>query len=495
MSRRAALAGVLAALVPVAVGCGGGTSDTGSPGADFAPAGSAFFVSVDTSFDSSQWQAAEALLDKFPDGDRAVEFILGELRDEGIEFDEDVRPALGPEVGLAGLELDGSKVVGFTQPQDAQKLRDLLERGDDESVTRMEDGWLLVADDEATLDAFVAARADGSLSDDDDFQTAMGEVADDAIAHAYLRGSALQQAAESDPAFDPSGLEAFLPSGTFPSIAFALRAEEGGARFEAAARLEDEDADAFPTYTAELPEKLPAGALAYISFNDLEASFSRARDALAESNPDVDRDLARIEATLGLSLEEDIFPLFAGEGGLYIGTGLPIPEVTLVTKVDDGEKAVDTVDRLVEGISRLAGEDLPFALPAPTDVDVGGVPARQISIPGLPVSIYYAAVDGYLIVTDSRAGISGFGAEGNRLADDEGFAGAREAAGMPDETTGFAYVDLAATIQTVLGFAGAMAPGEIPPEVSANLEPLQDLVFYGTRDGNVFKATAFLSVD
>jgi hypothetical protein len=40
-----------------------------------------------------------------------------------------------------------------------------------------------------------------------------------------------------------------------------------------------------------------------------------------------------------------------------------------------------------------------------------------------------------------------------------------------------------------------MAPGEIPPEVSANLEPLQDLVFYGTRDGNVFKATAFLSVD
>jgi hypothetical protein len=67
---------------------------------------------------------------------------------------------------------------------------------------------------------------------------------------------------------------------------------------------------------------------------------------------------------------------------------------------------------------------------------------------------------------------------------------------MPDETTGFAYVDLAATIQTVLGFVGAMSGEEgIPPEVSANLEPLKDLVVYGTRDGNVFKGTVFLAVE
>src|SRR5687767_13620376 len=88
-------------LVLAAAACGGDGGDgLGSASAEFAPANAAVFVAVDTDFESEQWSNARELVGRFPDGDRAVEFFLAELEKEGINFEEDLRPALGPEVGL-----------------------------------------------------------------------------------------------------------------------------------------------------------------------------------------------------------------------------------------------------------------------------------------------------------------------------------------------------------------------------------------------------------
>jgi hypothetical protein len=65
---------------------------------------------------------------------------------------------------------------------------------------------------------------------------------------------------------------------------------------------------------------------------------------------------------------------------------------------------------------------------------------------------------------------------------------------VPGETTGFGYVDLKGTIPYILDLIG-MSGGTPPPEVHANLEPLDKLVFFGTKDGRTVRFTAFLAVD
>ena len=120
---KVALVLVVAALSLPAVGCGEGSSP-GAAGASVAPAATQVFVSVDTSFDSSEWEAGRSLLGKFPDGDRAVDWVLGELGGKGVDFEEDVKPALGPETDFVALDVAGDgKVVGLTQPEDTGKAR------------------------------------------------------------------------------------------------------------------------------------------------------------------------------------------------------------------------------------------------------------------------------------------------------------------------------------------------------------------------------------
>jgi hypothetical protein len=115
-------------------------------------------------------------------------------------------------------------------------------------------------------------------------------------------------------------------------------------------------------------------------------------------------------------------------------------------------------------------------------------------VKGAPVAVYYAAFDGQLVVTTSRDGIAALREDDNRLADDPDFRDALEAADVPDETTGFAYVNLKDAVANLLGFA-QMGGATLPSELQANLEPLRQLVFYGSKDGSTLKFAGFLAVD
>ena len=127
---------------------------------------------------------------------------------------------------------------------------------------------------------------------------------------------------------------------------------------------------------------------------------------------------------------------------LYVRPGFLIPEVTLVTQVDDEQAAVATVDKIVKALA----EYLPAAQHV-NEVEIDGIDAKEVAV-SPPVSVYYAAFDGHLVVTTSRDGIAQLRQDGDRLADDSSFKDALEQAGMPDETAGFAYVNLHDAIRT-----------------------------------------------
>lgn len=475
MSRAGALAAVAAAAALAAAGCGGAEGDPGAAG--FAPAATQVFVSVNTELDSEEWDAARALLDRFPDGDRFLAFVAEELLPPGTDLAQDVEPALGPELGIAVLDLEEETVVGFTQPDDPRKLAALLAEAEEDLVTREIEGWTAFADDTAALDAFAAAHEDGSLAGSDDFERVAADLPDGALLKLYARGEAVEA---------ELGGVAELPV-SLPSVAFAFVVEPDRLRLEGAAELEPLERFVSEPYEAELPDIVPAGAFLYLSFKDLEGPLSALRDFFAELEPDLERDLARVEGVLGLSLEEDVLPLFAREGALYARPGFPFPEATLLLQVDDERAARETLDALAAAARTFLG------LAEPTTTSVDGVEVVQVPVSGL-LSLYYGVFDGQVVVTTSLDGIRDLREGRPALAEDEAFSAALDDAGVPDETVGFAYVDLEEAIPLVLNLLG-FAGDEAPAAVRDNLEPLESFVAYGDAEDDILRFSAFLSVE
>jgi len=463
-----------AALALPASGCGEASSQ-GAAGAGVAPAGAQVFVSVDTSFDSSNWDAGRALLAKFPDGNRAVEWFLKQLGGQGVDFQQDVKPALGPETDLVGLDDSGQgKFVELTQPADRAKLDALLAKADPPLVSREIDGWVAFSDSQANLDEFESMQKDGTLDGVDAYQSLSGQVASDAFVNVYVAPSAL----DSTPFAGIFGPDA-------PSLAVFLKPEDDGVHVEGAASPASGDLFSEP-FKAELPSQVPGGVFLYAGTHDLATQLGALRNVLAEAAPGLDRDLARAEAELGVSLDSDVFPLFSAESALYVRPSLPIPEVTIVTQVDDEQAAMATLDKLAKGVTEYySGARL-------DSFDTAGVSAKRLSVNQF-LSVYYGTFDGKLVITTSAQGIVDAKADTDRLADDQAFKDATSAAGMPDETTGFLYIDLSKTLPALLGLAGA--GGMHPPDwVRPNLEPLHSLVVYGTKDGDVAKFVGVLSI-
>jgi len=462
------------ALSLAVAGCGEGSS-SGAAGASVAPAASQVFVSVDTSFDSSEWEAGRSLLAKFPDGDRAVAWILGELGGKGVDFEQDVKPALGPETDFVVLDVTGNgKLVGLTQPEDKAKLDALLGKSDEPLVSREIDGWVAFSDTGANLDEFERLQADGTLADDGDYQKVSGEVADDGIAQVFVAGSALG----STPLAGLFGSDA-------PSLALSLDPQADGIYIEGAASPATGDLFA-DEFSAELPGQVPSGAFVYAGASDLERQLGTLRDFLAEVAPGIERDIGRAESQIGVSLDEDVFPLFSAESALYLRPGFPIPEATIVTQVDDEQGALAVIDKLAHEVSEYYGTAELHS------VDIDGVQAKELAVNQL-FSVFYAAFDGKLVVTTSRQGIADLHADGDRFVDDQAFKDATEAAGMPSETTGFLYVDFDKALPTLFGLLGFS--GQATPDwLERNLEPLQSLVLYGERDGDIATLGGLLSI-
>jgi len=90
-------------------GCGGSSgagsgSATIGAGAAVAPADSVAFAAVDTNVSSGQWQAVDALLQKFPGHDALLAKLQQTFEQKTkLSWANDVKPALGPELDLVVL--------------------------------------------------------------------------------------------------------------------------------------------------------------------------------------------------------------------------------------------------------------------------------------------------------------------------------------------------------------------------------------------------------
>jgi hypothetical protein len=417
-----------AVLLTISAGCG----ESGSAGgaASAVPEDVAAYVSVDTTFEGGQWLAASELLARFPDGEGALEEVLVE---------KDLRDALGPEAVVAVLsgpvDADAEPpVVMLTRPDDAEAFDRLLE-GSDAARAEVR-GWEVVAESEEVLHRYQEALEGSPLEGSEAFVEAMEGLPEDALARLYADGEALVEALpEHSAAQSPLRLFEGQAGG---SIGAALRADAEGLRVEGRV-VATEEAPVPEAYESELVDEIPAGAIAFVSFNDLGSALERYEELLGGG------------ALLPFGLSE-VGALFAGESAIYLGAK---GAATLVTQVEDEAGALETAEALLG----LAGKDLPVAVDA---------------------------FDGLLAVSSSERELAALRGEGPRLGDDDRFREAVDAAGMPVETTGFGYVDLR---------SAAPLFHEEATEASEYLEPLGGAVFWRSPSEDEQRFSLFLGID
>ena len=439
------IAGLLAALLLALVAGCGKTGVAGSA-ASAVPGSAVAYVSVDTSFEGDQWRTVAGLLGKFPDGEGLLEKLLADAAAEaGLEGDADLRAALGPELALVVLDVPSDPeadppVVILTKPGDEDAFAQLLE-GEEAAHAEVR-GWQAVAPTEAELEHYREALEDGSLEDSGAFAEAMDDLPGEALARVYVNGQALVENLPAAMVQPPLNL-----AGAAGSVGAALVAEDDGVRLEGhtVASGDDELPESEP-FVSSLVDEVPAGAVAFFTVDNLGKALTDYAEMLGGTGPVLPFDPAQVGG------------LLSGEVALYVRPG---PTITLVAEVDDEAAALRTVETFLA----FAGGKAP---------------------------VVYDAFDGLLAVSNSQAELDALRGDGPRLDQDDRFQAAREAAGMPDETVGFGYVDVRAAIPLVAGLSPLGGEAAVPGE---SVEPLGGLVFWGETSGAGQRFTLFLGID
>jgi alpha-D-ribose 1-methylphosphonate 5-triphosphate synthase subunit PhnH len=467
-----ALGAVFASLA--LAGCGDQAAAPASPGATLAPATTAVLVSFDTDFDAGSWAQLQSQLEQLGGEDLLADAFGG----DGLDVERDVKPALGPETYVVVLSLaDETSPILLTQPADPAKLQELATKSDEPAVTREIDGWWAVADTNAALDRFEAARSRGTLADEDDYRDATNDLPEDALATVYLSGAAAAQAQGMTGAgADDKTLACIFGSDEgVPSSAFALTSEAGGLRLVGTSGGSPLTGDASKAAENALAEQAPAGALAFIELHELGDTLTRAIGCSAGKENAMA--LGLVESALGQSLEDTGKALFGGETAILVYPPKnpeqgEFKSFALATEVDDGAKTLELVDHLGQAAKTFE----------PELTVTSGTDSRVLHYEDTDIT--FAVEDDLLVVTADAELAARFRGDGERLADSAAYKDTLAAAGTPDETSGLAYVDVPG-IATLFGGDG--------PQAKA-LDSLGGLVLWSEPDGDRVDVQGFLQI-
>lgn len=462
--------------------CGGGSS--GSSGgsdnassqvedsaANLVPDTTPIFIAVDTDLSSGQLKDADALLQKFPARAQLLRQIRTSAQRNGISLSK-LTHSIGPETDIAVLNVKRGTAVGFTKPKDEAGFNTILESGTNPAVHAKIDGWTVFADEQADLD--LVKTIDAKLSDAQPFKDAMASLPDTAIAKAFVARSALKQGLTGlQQAASASNVALGFDKADWVSA--AAFSHDNGMELQIHAHGKQAVAGA-KTFTSTFTDLIPSDALLAISFDGAGRQLKQIENG---SVPQVQQ----VEKALGVTLA-DLEELLAGEGALYVRAGNPIPEVTILAEESDEARAGRTIDRIVARVARGAV--------TPTQRTVDGVALQQLSLG--PVSILYGTFDGKLVVTDNANAIRELKRTDDKLADSTTFKDAKDAAGLPDETAGWMYVNLKDAVPVIESLT-ELGGAKLPARIDANLRPLRSFVAYGTTEGDLTSAVLFLQTN
>ena len=424
----------------------------------------------------------DELASKFPDKQKAIDSINKQLLKKGLDWDRDLKPALGPELDVVTLDFaHPGETVALMQLKDEAAFERAVKKGNaadpsSKLVYEKFHGWTLMSDKQSAIDAFKQASdaAKRTLSDDKNFSAAMGK-ASDGILRAYVNGASVMAAAKKFTG--PDGGSYFEKLGTLDWLLMTLRAKSDGIAWDTT--VHGTPGKAFKDVKSHasngsLQKVVPKDALLYLAFHGSKGMLGGLGD-----NPILQQFGAK---GLGDALGQ-LGKILQGENALYVraaGTK-DVPEVTFIAAPGGGLDGAAALDRILNRFAKELGA-------RPQRTTIAGVPARVIGAG--PVAVRYANVKGRLIITDLPAGILFAKIGGKTLADSQEYQDAARSSGLPGSPQVVLFVDIHSTIPVIDRFGGA----RIPAEVERNLKPLRSAVEYAVSRSHELQITFFLRI-
>jgi len=481
--RLGVIAGLFGTLALLGSGCGG-TETAGSGAAGIVPAGVPAFVAVDADPDSSQWKTVDELASRFPDKQKAIDSIKKDMRDDGLDWERDVKPALGSEIDIVWLDFanGGENIVGLMKPDDEGAFERAIKKSNAKDPTdklfyETFHGWTLFSDKQALVDRFksMSDAADETLDEDPAFTKAMKSTPEEALARAYVDGRKVMD--EVNRQTTPDQKKFVQKLGSLDWATASLAASSDGIAFDTTihgslGKLFGKGPKVEP-FDAKLPNRVPRDAVLYLTFHGTKGLLSGLEKNPTFSGPQ----FGPVMKVLG-----EIGTLLQGEDALYVRpAGGAFPEVTLVAEPKKGVSGRATLDRIINRFSSDLGV-------RPRHHTVAGTPTSTLGFGDF--AVHYADVNGKLVVTDLPAGIAGVKNPGKPLADSATYKDALQTSGMPGKTHGFFYVDIRAGTGLVEDLSGA----QLPAEVTRNLKPLRSAVEYAVSRQHQLSVRFFLRI-
>jgi hypothetical protein len=474
------------ALAALLAGCGSSstTSSKGGSipaGASVVRAGVLAFASVDSDTGSDQWQQLDKLAQKFPGRDQAVAQLEQKLTAHGVDYEHDLKPALGPELDVAAVSGGTSAstaAVALTKPDDPAKFKALVAKLNAESgkaVYREVDGWYALSNSQDAITQ--ALKGNGPLADDPDFKEAMGKLPGDALAKVYVDGRRLN-AIVSRSASTGGADSSALGLDKLEYLAVSAAAQDDGLHVHGASRG---GPAATADFASELLGGVPSDAFAFLAFDGQDTADQIEQ---LQKNPQAAAAFARVERVIGVSYDQVLSSLLSGEVAFYPRAGVGIPELTLALAPKDASSALKTLDTIAAHLAARSGTQVQ------SSTQEGGQEVKTVNLGRF--AIHYANVDGKLLITSGAGGIAEYG-HTDRLADSADFKEAKDAAGMPDSTGGFLYLDVKDALPLLEGLA-SLSGRSLPSSTTDNLRPLRSVLAWSNASGESRTFDAFLEI-
>ncbi|HET6831819.1 MAG TPA: DUF3352 domain-containing protein, partial [Solirubrobacterales bacterium] len=462
------------------------------------------YAHLDVDSESKQYAAAADIAGRIPLLSRLAIAGLGGVA--GIEFDYErqVEPWAGGEVALAALPVGtaGQRVLmietedeegaeAFATELLGPKQSAASVAGVDVALGRqgtawaLEDGFLLLGS-RSGLTAMLEGEG-GSLADSGG-PAVLDELPADRFAYAYLSPDGARTLLWSG---GLAPLDTFVDAGATEGAAASLSADDGGIDLAVRSDLDPSKAEdspglftTLPRFTPTLTGSIGPASLAYLGLGDPAAGVGALLDQARTSSPGLlsalRRGLRQLGSEAGVDIARDIVPLLGSEAALSvqpvaIGAEPIVPGVTpdagtpyagLIAAGIDPEEAQRSLARLERPVERAADSGDGKAATFET-IQLAGVQARTLAVSDA-VDLTYAAWDDRLVIATDSLGIEQARSLDGGLDESERFRDLT--AGLPDEVSLIAYLDLAGLL--ALGEQAGLAVDPAYTTYAADLRAL-----------------------
>jgi hypothetical protein len=458
------------------------------------PADAGAFGSFYVNPSNDQKRAIDSLLKKFPQTESfddtknlLIDLLDPELEPLGINFEDDIEPWLGDQIGFFALspgpgEIPDAAALIATDDEDAtQETIDTIFESQQPSapelVERTYEGVeysvdadpgpdsqagaygfvenFVVVGTEGAVKAAIDASQGDSLEDSERYQSTVDLFYEDRLALIYFDGLAFQEAvegAELDPDTQDT-FDALERAGANGPFALAIRAAENGAMLESSSRLEDEGLFASINRAFEgegLVRDLPGGAWAALGIPQVGRLSETIIEIIEDAGggPAVQEAEADVETETGLALREDLLS-WMGDAAIFVqGTDFQSLGGGLVVSSSDPAKTDSALDAIAERINR----DEPGLL---EPIERDGRTGYSVQTFGLPVPINIFGGESLIVAVGEKATNDLLSGEGT-LGESDRFADVDELLGS--DLNPVFFVD----IEAAVGLARNFFPADTP---------------------------------